>query len=342
MEIKKALVISIKHLGDVVTTTCVLPLLRENWPGLEIHYLVNPEAAPLVAAHPLAAKVFTTGRREGAAAAFKLARALRREKYDLALDYSESDRGAFWGLVSGAGLRVGYRSKPAHLFRNLSHTHLLPDRSRAFGRHISACHSQALAALGRPAARAPLPRLYYTEAGRNEARELLGRHQVEGLYAAAHFTAHDAVRLWPAESCAEAANWLAARVGPVFVVSGRNAGERDFVASILAQSRGRVIDPGPLSLDTLMALLDGAALFMGLDSVVGHMAGALGRPVVSIFGPASEVHWAPRGPRVRVAHSGRPCRPCVTGGCLGHYRSACLRDLSFEDHVRPLAEDLLQ
>jgi ADP-heptose:LPS heptosyltransferase len=96
--VKKILIISLKHLGDVVTTTCVLPLLRENWPDAPIHYLVNPEAAPLVAEHPLVARVFTAGRKDGRAAEFKMARELRRERYDLVLDYSESDRGALWTL----------------------------------------------------------------------------------------------------------------------------------------------------------------------------------------------------------------------------------------------------
>jgi ADP-heptose:LPS heptosyltransferase len=41
---QKILIISLKHLGDLVTTTAVLPLLKKAWDKAEIHYLVNPEA----------------------------------------------------------------------------------------------------------------------------------------------------------------------------------------------------------------------------------------------------------------------------------------------------------
>jgi ADP-heptose:LPS heptosyltransferase len=92
---------------------------------------------------------------------------------------------------------------------------------------------------------------------------------------------------------------------------------------------------GQLDLDTLMAVLNGSAIFLGIDSLLGHLSAALGRPTVSIIGPESEIHWAPRGKFSQFVCLDRPCRPCVKGGCRPGGSSGCLDDLPFDDLVRP-------
>jgi len=341
---RKVLIISLKHLGDLVTTTCLPPLIKRNWPEAEIHYLVNPAAVPLVVHNPLVNGVHQSDRRDGLIRGWHLLRELRREKFDLVLDYSEGDRGAFWSLITGAGERIGYRSKKSHFFRNLSHTRLLPDRTLVLDRHISACHAEALSLLGRPAEEIPLPEVYFSAEGAAKALAFLNEHGlVPGQpYSLFHLTAREPIKQWPRDHCLEAVNWVAEKVGPVILTAWSAPAELNFVAGLTEAARVPVINSaGALDLDTLMALVHGAALFVGIDSLVGHLAGALGRPTVSLFGPYSDVHWAPRGPRVRVAHVDRPCRPCLRGGCRLGGISGCLEDLSFSVYVRPLIEELL-
>jgi heptosyltransferase-3 len=124
-------------------------------------------------------------------------------------------------------------------------------------------------------------------------------------------------------------------------VSGGAKNETDFIQKIKAETRGRLILAVGLNLDTIMALLQNAAIFMGLDSLVGHMAAALKVPVVGIFGPSREKHWAPHGPEVLIAHVDRACRSCVKGGCLGDNLSACLEELDFGTYVRPLVDKII-
>lgn len=340
---KKVLIISLKHLGDLVTTTCLPPLIRRSSPEAEIHYLVNPAAVPLVAHNPLVARVHQSDRKGGPAQGLRLFRELRREKFDLVLDYSEGDRGAFWGLAAGAGERVGYRSKPSHFFRNLSHTRLLPDRSLVLDRHISACHAEALTMLGHPPRELPLPAVYFSAAGAEKSAAFLKDNGLGGRpYALFHFTSREPAKQWPRTHCLKALNWAAKEVGPVILTAWSAPAETEFVAGLVREAEGPVINAaGAFDLDTLMAVVDGAALFVGIDSLVGHLAGALGRPTVSIFGHYSDVHWAPRGPMVRVAHVNRPCRPCLRGGCRPGGVSGCLEDLDFHACVRPLIEELL-
>jgi len=53
---------------------------------------------------------------------------------------------------------------------------------------------------------------------------------------------------------------------------------------------------------------------VGHDSGLTHVAAALGRPTIVLFGPTRVSRWAPRGPHVRVVSTGLPCAPCSDYG----------------------------
>lgn len=65
-----------------------------------------------------------------------------------------------------------------------------------------------------------------------------------------------------------------------------------------------------LSLPQVAALLRCAAVYVGNDAGISHLAGAAGTPSVVLFGDTDPGAWAPRGPRVRVLHAPRSCRRC--------------------------------
>ena len=66
------------------------------------------------------------------------------------------------------------------------------------------------------------------------------------------------------------------------------------------------------------------------DSGPAHLAAALGRPLVVLFGPTAPGRWAPTGPAVRVLYENLPCSPCSNHGSsrcpLGTH--ACLEAIS--------------
>jgi heptosyltransferase-3 len=292
--------------------------------------------------------VHQADRRGGLAENWRLFRSLRRERFDLVLDYSEGDRGALGGLASGAGERIGYRGKKSHIFRNLSHTRLIPDRTlpEALARNISQSHAQALALLGHPVGEIPLPQVCFSPDGEQKAQNFLRQNALEPgqRYVLFHLTTQR-IRQWPEKHCLEAINWVNENVGQVLLTGGSDPTELEFVNSLIAEADRPVINAaGALDLDSLSALVNGAALFVGVDSLLGHLAGALGRPTVSVFGPYSAAHFAPRGPQVKVARVDCPRYPCVSsggpgqGGCRPSGYSGCLEDMSFQTYVRPLIE----
>ena len=109
---------------------------------------------------------------------------------------------------------------------------------------------------------------------------------------------------WPDERWQE----LMARLdAPILLVLGEAERER-WTAPLLAQfssphrHRREIADRLPLS--ALAAALRQCRLFLGHDSGVSHLAAAVGRPCVLLFGPTDPAMWAPPGTHVRVIRRG--------------------------------------
>ena len=82
-------------------------------------------------------------------------------------------------------------------------------------------------------------------------------------------------------------NWLALAAdlhahGIAAVLPGGSAAERERAARLAAAMSNAVAAP-PLDIPTVAALIAGAAIVIGVDTGLTHLAAALGRPVIAIF-----------------------------------------------------------
>lgn len=84
----------------------------------------------------------------------------------------------------------------------------------------------------------------------------------------------------------------------------------------------------PPDLASLQAALMGAKVVLGNDAGPMHLAGALGRPTISIFGPSARRQWAPV--TATALASSRSCRPCTSDGRITCRHLCCLEDISCE------------
>jgi heptosyltransferase-3 len=97
---------------------------------------------------------------------------------------------------------------------------------------------------------------------------------------------------------------------------------------------------GRLSLKELTAVIAGADLFIGVDSVPMHIASATRTPTLVLFGPSGEIEWGPWQNRATVITSDHPCRPCGQDGCGNGKVSDCLTGIESR-RVIEAAEALL-
>ena len=106
------LLIRLRLIGDVVFTTPLVGALKRTFPDARLTYLVEREAAPVVAANPHLDEliVVAKSRRLAADAATMYASLcrLRRARFDLVIDLHGGPRSAWLTLATGAPARIGY------------------------------------------------------------------------------------------------------------------------------------------------------------------------------------------------------------------------------------------
>jgi ADP-heptose:LPS heptosyltransferase len=175
------------------------------------------------------------------------------------------------------------------------------------------------------------PELEIDERGRQSAQRLLSEHRIGERYVVVHTEVGEfsPARSWPAEYFTELGRQLI-EDSTVHVVLVGVSRHRPELAAL--RSLDRVVDlTGQTSFDELCAIVEGAALAIGSDSSVAHIAAAFDRPAIAIFGPSNVAAWKPYGARSLIAgdrphdgdriiaiHQNLPCSPCIyTGFRLG-------------------------
>ncbi|HEY6721335.1 MAG TPA: putative lipopolysaccharide heptosyltransferase III [Burkholderiales bacterium] len=338
--LRRALVIQLRHHGDVLLTSPVFTVLKNHAPALEIDALVYAETREMLDLHPAIARVHVVRRdwKEAGALArlaheWRLFTALRERGYDLIVHLSEHPRGAWLARSLGARYAVApnFARKPRLWKKSFSHLVPLPPHAR---RHRVDINLDALRRIG-------------IQPGEDERRLLLvpgedAERSVEALLAGQGLAARNFIhfhpgsrwqfKCWPPERTAELVDTLARRGERVVLTAAPDERELELIAEIRKRTSTPIADfSGKLTLKQLAALSARAKLFVGVDSAPMHIAAAMQTPVVALFGPSGELEWGPwRVPHRIVASGEYPCRPCGNDGCGGGKVSECLTRLPVE------------
>jgi heptosyltransferase-3 len=335
--LSRALVVKLRHQGDVLLASPVFSVLKRRAPRLEVDALVYEDTRDMLSGHPAIAQVHGIGRHwrsmglaARAASEWRLFGALRDRRYDLLIHLSEHPRGAWLAraLACRYAVAPAYRDRSKFWARSFSHRFALPLNGR---RHMVEWNLDALRRIGvQPTPDERVLVLVPGAAAEAEADRLLAEH---GLAPKGFVHLHPASRwsfkCWPAERNAALVDALAQRSERVLITASADPAERALVRDIVSRCSSGVVDlSGAVSLKTLAALTARASLFVGVDSAPMHIACAMGTPVVALFGPSGEYDWGPWSEKARVVASGRhPCRPCGIDGCGGGKLSDCLASL---------------
>jgi lipopolysaccharide heptosyltransferase I len=333
---ERILLIKPSAVGDVIHTLPVLVKLRARYPKARIDWLLTPPIAELIGRHPALSHVLLFPRADlarlwrswsAAAGLVKLLAAIHATRYDLVLDLHGQSRSALFTLASGARVRVGFdrprrqarsasrvlpRSAYVHGWTGaregawLAYSHRIPiptldahavDRYLWLGRLLGLDP-------GPPDFRVPVPAeaAAWTE-------EMLRRHSLTGrpLAVLVPGTIWE-TKHWQAEGFAEVARHLL-RTGRAVVLAGSDK-ERTRCQEVADACPGACNLAGQTTLSQLAALLQQAAVCVTNDSGSMHLAAALGRPVVCVFGPTDPLWVGPFGRPQGVVRADLACSPC--------------------------------
>jgi heptosyltransferase III len=341
-ECGRALVVKLRHHGDVLLATPVISLLKIRAQRLEVDALVYDDTRPMLEGHPALSQLFFVGRKwreRGALSRLALEnhlmKSLRARRYDLIVHLSEQPRGAWLARLLGARYSVAPAMPGRGKFWKKSFTHLYP-LVGGNRRHQVELNLDALRRIGvQPG---PNERAVTFVPGPDAERriaQLVGAEPFIHLHPASRWT----FKCWPAEQNAQLIDRLAVDGHRVVITSAPD--EVPFVQQIIDKANAKTQNlAGQLTIKELGALTARAKLFIGVDSMPMHLAAAMGTPTLALFGPSGEIEWGPWNVERRVVTTTHSCRPCGQDGCGGGKVSECLTFLPL-DPVHAAARELL-
>ena len=345
--IKRVLVIKLRHHGDVLLTSPIFALLKKRAPHLEIDALIYAETKEMLSFHPAINLIHLIDRNKNRSlltrlrSEWHLLTSLRRRRYDLIIHTTEHPRGGWLTRLAGARYSVAPHIANRRAWWRASFTHLykLP---RGTPRHTVETNLDALRRIG------VYPdflseKYLVLEAGREALTYISNLHERHKLATKQYILLHPASRwmfkCWPEEQVSELIAALQQEGHRVVLTTGPDAAELAMAARITSALAQPVIDlAGQLSLKQLAALCASARCFVGVDSAPMHIAAAVQTPVVALFGPSSEVQWAPWQVRHRIVNAEYSCRPCGNDGCGGGKVSDCLRSIPVSAALQAIHE----
>jgi heptosyltransferase-3 len=328
----RALVVKMRHHGDVLLAAPVITALKTANPKLEVDALVYDDTAPMFEGHPALSQLFTVGRtwRDRAflariAPEWRLLSALRQRRYDLLVHLTEHPRGAWLARLLGPRYSVAPIIPRRGAFWRRSFTHYYP--VVGFGRrHQVEINLDALRRIGiQPPLEQRKVAFVPGAAAEAKVRALVAHDGFIHMHPGSRWR----FKCWPAEHNAQLIDRLAAD-GHRIVLTGA-PDEVDFIDRILARTTAKPLNlAGKLTIKELGALIARARLFVGVDSMPMHVAAALGVPTVALFGPSGDREWGPWGVAHRVVTTTHSCRPCGLAGCGDGGISDCLVSLGVQ------------
>jgi len=353
----RILVIATRQIGDVLLTTPAIRAARQRWPAARIDVLGFQGTLGMLAGNPDIHEVLATPARLGMRGAWQWAHRLWR-RYDLALVTDAGDRAHLLGWLAS---RCRSGVIPEEGGSNWWKRRLVRHEVTASGDRGTVHVVQEKLALLEPwiagdpqstevvpPAQAPLP------------------SQVQGALRAGFVVLHAPsmwdYKQWPLQHYASVVRGLLSRGRQVVLTGSSSERDQSCIAPLraLAEPPHLLDTSGQLEFQQLVTLLRQAALYIGPDTSVSHLAAACGTPVVAIFGPTNPMRWAPwpaQGGQpitiersrarqqlgnVRVLQASLPCVPCGRAGCEDHRgsRADCLPAIEPE-RVLAEAEDVL-
>jgi heptosyltransferase-3 len=344
----RILVIALRRLGDVLLTTPLIRSLKRAYPDAAIDALVFSGTEGILGGNPDIANIIAMPQRASLGQSLALTRRLWR-RYHLAVSTQTGDRPTLVAWAAGRR-RIGMAEGDGTLARL---------KRRALGEfvetdpelHRAADILRIADALGIEQAEDIVP-----PAGPVRPDILPARP-----YAVIHAVPMFRYKRWTESGWRALGLALGARGLAVIATGGPAEADKRYLDAVWGgQPEVRRLD-GVLSWGELAALIGGAAVYVGPDTSVTHLAAATGAPTVALYGPTDPRLFGPwpaggladpwvaagtiqRRGNVWLVQNPLPCLPCQQEGCERHLESysRCLDELAPQQVLAAVDQALAQ
>jgi len=346
----RVLILRLRSIGDIILLTPALRLLKHWRPDLRLSVMIEPRFRDLLQGNPAVEEILIPG--EGSGARKLLSRAavirqLRRRRFSVCVNLHGGPTSRIFTRWSAAPWRVGF----AHYRGASLYNILVPDACTILNKpslHTAEHQAAAFFHLGLPQTEIPRAQIFSgaEHAGWWDAQRAKLGLAADQPYAIVQPTAAYKTKEWAAEGFARVGKYLASEAG-VTPIYSCGPGEEPVLDAVERAAGEPVRRLQGVSLAQFAAALEGARLFVGNDSGPAHMAAALARPVVVIFGSSSSPIWGPWPPQAsnqgsRVVQNPFECNPCPGDHCYKFAQPECILSITFEQVKDAIAAVLAQ
>jgi len=326
--VKRILVIKLRHIGDVILSVPAFRALRENFPDSHIAALVNSGTEEVLSGNHLIDEIIIFDRdikkmdllhryiRE-----LSFIKTIRMKGFDMTVDLTSGDRAAIVSLLSGAQYRIAYSPKKEGLLaKRYLYTHLAKKQA---GQHMVLQNLEVVRQFGIDTKHEQLD-FFIPKDAKMFVKKIFEKNNIKNppsppfskggmgwlmdTVIHVHPTSRWLFKCWKDKYMAEVIRRLIDNKSKVIVTSSPEKHEMEKAKNILSLvdeltpplihplvrgGIGGVIDLcGKTTIKQLAAIADASDIFIGVDSAPMHIAAAVGTPVIAIFG-AGVKSWRP-------------------------------------------------
>lgn len=341
-QFQRLLIVKLGSIGDVVHALPTLNALRRRFPKMHISWVVEPKSRDILVGHPALDELIVFKRTGSTiktlAALPHLIRRLRRAKYDVLFELQGNLRGALLAGLSGTPMRLGFGvgssrlEWPSALFTNVKVSE--GDASHVIEKNLSFAGK-----LGAKDGEVSF-RIAVGKEERGYVSSFLKREGIEEKkIIILHPGADSFTRRWPGERYAELADEIKARFEDTAIVLTHSPREKSLVEAIVRRSQSNPLVFSPTTLGRLIALLDRCRTMVASNTGPLHIAAALGKRVVGLYGPIDPKRNGPYGERNFVIRKELTCQPCWKKKCGS---LSCMRGITVSEVLEKVAALLSQ
>ena len=317
---KRICIIHLNQIGDFVFSLPLLKALKENWPESKIDSVLRSHLEELLALSPYGGKALC--RKRDIRSKLKLLKEIRQNRYDLVIALSNSVESLLLTLFSRARIKAGFANFPWDLGLDI--------KEKVEGPPGCSNNDKLLRRLNLNVRKQDYLGLMTLPPQANGRKLIESKERY--VVVSPGTSPRRRMKAWEEDKFAELILWLQERcdLHPVLVgdkdSEEMNARIIDFAKEKDARRKMASIRnlTGKLGLRELCYLLKDAALFVGVDSGVMHLASSFDVRVVGIFGPTDPFYVGPQNPRSIVVREEMDCSPCYLKGCE---ERSCLKRL---------------
>lgn len=306
---RKILAVKLRALGDTVLMTAPLLELRKAYPKAEIHVVVTRTWAPLLENHPAVDKIWLYDRHEETTARAKniakLAIHLRREKFDLAINFHANPSSAILCYAIGAK----HRSIHFHGHKDKNKYSTVEIPGKGILKPVIERDMDTLRALDLQIPEGKQPQIFINSSEIELAQRRLKQLKLKTPILAIGIGASRLTKMWPLDRYASlAVRWIDQTGGSIIVLNTKNEESyaKTFFSAVddlvvrwykdptrRSEVRESIVNEEDLNLRSLASILSLSQAYIGNDSGPKHIAVSVGLPTLTFFGPEDPFEWHP-------------------------------------------------